>query len=613
METKAIALKKLIISMNLLLFVFIVDVDSNSLRVSSTGDVAVDTDRYFAFIEKGRITQFYNKLTQEIYTQGEIEAQSLLKTTGRILESIDIAPEIERISLFECGLIYRVDDKILRLFIGIDAETGDLLIRQSGSSRESGIEHIMWGFSNLTKATVDVISPVRGGRTILEPGRYHYSDKWETPLVILQGQRGGCFIRSDDTQYQFKFFEYGSEGDSFYINFAQLSQAPIDRQRSITAATWRLNAYQGDWQVPALVYRKWMHEALKPVDLTQIPAWVNNIELVITHADPLERVGTSVIDTLYQLVDPEKTLLYVTGWRKAGWSLYYPDQTPTDNFEEFLTQAHRYGFKVMLHTNIVAVALDHPLYSEFEKYQMINRSGVKVGARLNDTTEPLSRKYIWVNPASHSYRNILVNQLKRVHETYDVDAIHLDINSVIYNNPLVDGLTMPEGNILLHQELRDAMPGVVFGGERINDATFRYVSFAQRYRRLIEQPHPISNFLFSPYVRFYGHLGFPNPDIDPDNYQIPLHQYEVWGVIPTVRLDGASDLDPELIETHKLLELARERQNWTFGDVNNDGIVNILDLTNVAQHFGTLNPKVDVNKDGVVNIIDLTLVAQQLN
>ena len=45
-------------------------------------------------------------------------------------------------------------------------------------------------------------------------------------------------------------------------------------------------------------------------------------------------------------------------------------------------------------------------------------------------------------------------------------------------------------------------------------------------------------------------------------------------------------------------------------DVNNDGIVNIIDLTFVASHFGkTGENDADVNGDGVVNIIDLTLVA----
>ena len=50
-------------------------------------------------------------------------------------------------------------------------------------------------------------------------------------------------------------------------------------------------------------------------------------------------------------------------------------------------------------------------------------------------------------------------------------------------------------------------------------------------------------------------------------------------------------------------------------DVNADGVVNILDLVLVAQHFGETpaekqDPNPDVNADGTVNILDLVLVAQ---
>ena len=52
-------------------------------------------------------------------------------------------------------------------------------------------------------------------------------------------------------------------------------------------------------------------------------------------------------------------------------------------------------------------------------------------------------------------------------------------------------------------------------------------------------------------------------------------------------------------------------------DVNADGVVNILDLTLVASHFGTTPTadqtlNIDVNGDGIVNILDLTFVASQL-
>ena len=46
-------------------------------------------------------------------------------------------------------------------------------------------------------------------------------------------------------------------------------------------------------------------------------------------------------------------------------------------------------------------------------------------------------------------------------------------------------------------------------------------------------------------------------------------------------------------------------------DVNGDGVVNILDLTLVAQAFGKDGLEADVNGDGVVNVFDLVFVANQ--
>ena len=122
--------------------------------------------------------------------------------------------------------------------------------------------------------------------------------------------------------------------------------------------------------------------------------------------------------------------------------------------------------------------------------------------------------------------------------------------------------------------------------------------------------------LFSPYVLRYGHLEVPNPDRYPKKFQEIEEKYEVMNVMPVLRLHGVSDLDTTFIKTHKLLELARERQNYRFGDVNGDSVVNILDLTLISQHFGTEKPSsrhADVNKDGVVNILDLIVVAQQID
>ena len=76
----------------------------------------------------------------------------------------------------------------------------------------------------------------------------------------------------------------------------------------------------------------------------------------------------------------------------------------------------------------------------------------------------------------------------------------------------------------------------------------------------------------------------------------------------------APDLGPVKFETGQ--DIVFELTNFTLVppanpyDVNEDGVVNILDLTFVAARLGQNDPKADVNGDDTVNILDLVLVAQ---
>ena len=73
--------------------------------------------------------------------------------------------------------------------------------------------------------------------------------------------------------------------------------------------------------------------------------------------------------------------------------------------------------------------------------------------------------------------------------------------------------------------------------------------------------------------------------------------------VTLVNPDG--DLSSPLVENGEVIEPAQ-----LVGDVNKDGVVNILDLVLVGSNFGqTGENRADVNEDGVVNIVDLVLVA----
>lgn len=619
---KDITLKKLITIIAILHFIFLSAAYPNTLWVGEQRDIVAETENYLARFEEGVLVHFHNKLTQETYTYENLTQEGEEWWGGETLfttmnHRINHPKIVEKISPLEVKITYQEHGATHHFFVAIDPKTSDLLIQQTGISQNGGAHELMWGFKNLSHASTDIILPCTGGLILNQENPEHvaygYPGHWEAQLAIFQGQRGGFFVRNNDTQFRFKEFRYERRGENFRVSFMSIAFAPFEKRKQFTSGTWRLNAYQGGWQVPASIYKDWMHDVFPPADRSKMPAWVNDIDCIIKNHGEFD---IEMLRILNQLVDPSKTLIYIYGWHEDGGDPPHRRDGFKPNLGNFVKEAQRYGFRTMLHTSISHIQADDPFYPEFEKYHVRDpRSGEKVGYKLNDPTyhSPAAT----INPASNAFRKMLVSELKYVWETHGVDAFQLDFSISVINdkNGRIDGLTMAEGIIFLHQEIREAMPGIVLSGESLTELTAPYEDFTQRWN-LPEnlQPHPISTFLF-PDLRLYGHLGLPNPDDDFEQFQARQLEYTLWGVLPTITVWIVESLGPDRVETHKLLELVRQRQNYVFGDANSDGIVNILDLTFTAQYLGVEEPsnrRLDANKDGVVNILDLILVAKQL-
>ena len=188
-----------------------------------------------------------------------------------------------------------------------------------------------------------------------------------------------------------------------------------------------------------------------------MPAWVGEIGLVVTYIDSHLDVG--ILDKLAEQVDPTKTLLYVTPWRKDDYDVNYPDYTAKPEFGNFVKVAHQYGFRVMPHVNLVGVSPYHPLYVDMRKFQFRDPwNGNLHGWRWEQTDAPY--RHAFINLANSTFRKIFVQQLKKVWEKYKVDAFHLDVSHFVVNdaNGLIEGLNASQGNVLMHRELVDAMP-----------------------------------------------------------------------------------------------------------------------------------------------------------
>ena len=288
-------------------------------------NVFVETDTYQVQFTDGVITQLHNKLTEETYTlplggggvTGFRGRSGLLKRDGRSIWTDQATlTQARKVAPLKAEIIFTQGQNKVRLFIGVDARSGDLLIEQEGTSDTAGVYGIQWGCVNLNVRNLDLILPADGGQIIntMSPftsRSFFYPLSWEVQLAILQGEQGGFYVRGADETFQFKVLHYERYIDSsFALGFETQNQAPFEGLTSAKSVVWRLNTYTGDWRVPARQYRKWMEQTFKPWRLDEMPAWVEEIGLVATYIDP--RLDVSILDKLADQVDPAKTLLYVT-------------------------------------------------------------------------------------------------------------------------------------------------------------------------------------------------------------------------------------------------------------------------------------------------------------
>ncbi len=255
-----------------------------------------------------------------------------------------------------------------------------------------------------------------------------------------------------------------------------------------------------------------------------------------------------MLEVLVEHVDPTRTLLYVPDWREAGYDRDYPTyDAPRPGVKAFIDRAHALGFRVMLHVNYFGCDPLHPVYATFAPYHIRSPWGAHDREWwLWERADPVI-KFAYINPAYKPWRDLFVSRMVELHALLNPDAYHLDQTLVIYNdhNGLINGMSMIDGNIALHRELREALPQVALSGEGLNEVAYRYEAFAQRHASGIDHTtgthdigqlrtaHPIAAYLMLPYTANYGYLGFA-PPWNGQLYSAWNEAYAHWGVLPTL-------------------------------------------------------------------------------
>jgi hypothetical protein len=447
----------------------------------------------------------------------------------------------------------------LSKFAGLEGATAECVDRLDPATEEvtllhrartpcKGVWGVSWTIADIPLKYAIVVPGNSGLRlTADSPGPRHefeYPISWEAQLVIVEGPGRGFYVWAEDPKGRYKRLVVERGPNGWRLEFITINDAPFDGLTSCESVLWRLGTYRGDWRVPARKYRQWMESHFHPTPVEkQQPAWVKDIRgCVIMGQD------RKILEALRRRFDAKQTLLYLPGWRSSGYDRNYPEyDKPLAELDPFVRRAHELGFRVMLHVNYFGMDPLNPLYKEFEPYQVRDPFGTHEKQWWLWTDADPIIKFAYINPAAKKWRDHFVACMAKLCRQTGVDALHLDQTLCIFNdhNGRIDGLSMLEGNVALHRELREALPEVALSGEGLDEVTCRYEAFAQRHvpgldhtrgtwsRPWLEMAHPISSYLLRPYTVMYGYLGCAPPESD-QLFAAWNEAYRHWGVIPTL-------------------------------------------------------------------------------
>jgi hypothetical protein len=585
--------------------------DAGSHKVKfKDGHAAFTTDQMVVEVNNGIITKLYNRLTGTEYflssnTQTALEYETALvyyqsAKNDRGEDTLVPAPlqlsKLPEISSAQNGnnvvyTYYMPDENAkISLSYSLDSKTGDLLISQKASGQKKALGALRFALGPVTCRGNLLLPSYHGMKANMTDNFLHWEGQhwiwpwtWPLQLVIFDDTLGGFWIYSRDKKGRYKDFRYQYNGSaSWHVAFDTLNNAPLASHTSSESVTWRINTYEGDWTVPVDIYKDWAYKAyeLKEKAFAR-PQWIHDIRIQIKHADFIaeDRIE-EYLDLLEQHVQPDKTLLYMTDWREPLPYLL-PNCNISKKGKRFNEEARKRGFRTMYFSNYWAISPNHPRFEEFRPYLVRNLYTGKYegwNLRPDDWSRAAGETYqlYYVNPACKQWRQFQVAEYKALFETSPSDGLFLDQTYNIFNDKLIDGMTMIEGNIAYHRQLAEALPGVAFGGENISEITFPYESFFEmhplgfeymedydgQYRWKIapegfDRMVPIMPRFLHPYTRPFGYLGFP--ETHSKFYPAWRDAVAKYGGIPTITKPTFDELNNPDSEVRRVMRKSMEQ------------------------------------------------------
>ncbi len=414
----------------------------------------------------------------------------------------------------------------------------------------------------------EVVIPALGGQSLSSsmPGgtslTYKYPFWLNAQFVLGMSRRGGIWLRSMDTGPVFKYIRIRRTGEKFDISYAVEASGPL-RSRTLEA-TWYLDCFAGTWKEPAEIHRDWLERAfsLSPFgsDPT-VPAWAGDIDFVL-EIWGIGRESTVPYHTFDQMAarlrkwknlhPPQRTLVYLPGFAEHGIDSHAPSYAPSpalggaEKFKALLGAARDLGYRVMVHTNVLAMTFDNPLFGLFERHQVVDVFGRRQGWGMDIDGDWLAEPFFaYINPGAKEWGDLMEQVIGDLVRSFGVDGVFLDQTLLAFN--VGSGPNFINGMRSHILRLRQAFPGTLFAGEGIHEHVVRGLPMAQIHgidsiaethgmegRASWRKAHPVSGYVFGKFTRLTAHLLTRHPSHPMFSFQESA--YAMLGVIPALCL-----------------------------------------------------------------------------
>lgn len=437
-----------------------------------------------------------------------------------------------------------------------------------------------------------IVVPALGGQTLktdMPAGvsvTYKYPFWWQSQFVVGEiDDRDGIWLRTMESDPRLKVLRVKrkqSEPDRFTLGLAVEADGPS--RGTELSASWYLDAYSESWKEPADIHRKWIGEAFGAGPYNEhphFPVWADRINFILEiwgiskeEPEPWHTFDEMIERTreFAKFHDPSKTMLYLPGFAEAGIDSNAPDYDPApkcggrEGFRRLVDAAHEQGYRVMIHTNVLALAYSNPLYEQFKQYQVVDYFGRLQGWGNDIDGDWLHEPFFaYMNPGHEAWTEHMTGVFEDLVSSFGVDGIFLDQTLLAFN--VSKGPNFMRGMREHIERLQKSFPEVLFAGEGLHELVLKALPMAQVHgldsiagvhglegAREWRHVHPISAYLFRPFTKLTAHLLTKHPTSSV--FERQEEAYEELGVVPALVLYNKSQ-KIDVPQLRRMLEHAK--------------------------------------------------------